>query len=102
MKELLNQINNLEWNHLDDENFESILDEDLDEEFDFLDRKSWEMAEIKISEEDKKGLMEFKEDAIDKYNNFDIILKETYAMKIIDLIDYNKGKVILVRIKDKL
>lgn len=43
------------------------------------------------------GLKSFQETIVELYNSFDIWLKETYKMNVVDFIDYDKGIVVLIK-----
>jgi len=64
--------------------------------------KDFEYIDLEISEEDKEGLMDFDDTIIDKFNDFDIALKDldkgTYP-RVVDFIDYDRGKVVVVKLK---
>jgi hypothetical protein len=75
----------------------AIQDEGLDEEQDAPNFVQWSMATLPISGEDSDRLRQFDDDTIEKFNSFDIALKEKFGGKIIDLIDYEAGVVHLVK-----
>jgi hypothetical protein len=94
----LNQIKTLTWKPISNVVWETIGDEGLDEEFNAFSPKQWEMADLKISKSDSALLVRFDDDTINKFNSFDIDLKDNYP-GCIDLIDYEKGEVKIVRVR---
>lgn len=63
-------------------------------------REDYEFIELDIPETDEFGLATKDDDAINKYNEFDIELKEKlYDKGYLDLINYDEGKVRIVKIK---
>jgi hypothetical protein len=72
-------------------------DEGIFDEFDDFDINNYQYMNLKISDDDKIGLMELNPDHLDKFNEFDIQLKDKYKMKYIDFIDYDNGNIIIVR-----
>lgn len=96
----LEQIEDLEYYPMRDypDVWVSMEYEGLNEEYDegnFLD--NWVVGFLKISEKDKEGLIKLDTETVEKFNDFDIELKEKYNLKIIDLIDYNIGRVLIVK-----
>lgn len=73
--------------------------EGLDEEFNRPLKSQWSMTELHVVPLDKQGLIHGSGDTVEKFNIFDIALKDKYKMHLIDLIDYEKGRVIIVRWK---
>ena len=64
------------------------------------DREDYEFIELDIPEADEFGLATKDEKVLDKYNDFDIELKDKlYDKGYLDLIDYEEGKVRIVKIK---
>ena len=96
-KTLENKIGALEWGPISDEAWDAVQDEGLDEEKDVFDRSSWQSTNWPIPVEDAAALRAFDEGAIEKYNAFDLELKEAFGLEIIDLINYDTGKITLVR-----
>ncbi len=94
----ISQIPKLTFKPVSDSVWETIQDEGLDEEQNKPNRQSWEMAELKVSTNDQKMLKGFDDDTLEKFNDFDIKLKDKYKLKYIDLIDYDKGKITIVRV----
>jgi hypothetical protein len=54
---------------------------------------------LNLSDEDSKGLREFNDATINKFNSFDILLKDKQEgyPKIVDFIDYDLGKVYIIK-----
>lgn len=101
VEEYINQIPYIHWNSIDKSTWLSIKYEGLDIEFDARNPKLWKMGILNISNEDSHNLKFFDNDTVDKFNRFDIALKETFNMTIIDLIDYENGTVKLITIKSQ-
>ena len=95
----LDTVDSLIFEPVSCETWETIIDEGLDDETCMFYRKSWYQATLEISEDDSKKLITLDPDTLNKFNEFDIELKNKYSMKIIDLIDYTSGTVILVKYK---
>lgn len=94
----LKQLESLQFQEVSDETWETIQDEGLDEEFDLFYRNDYQEALLPISSEDKIGLMNLTEEMLNKFNEFDINLKENFHMKYIDFINYDNGSVKIIKI----
>jgi hypothetical protein len=94
--ELLSQVKTGVYKPLPDEVWEAIEDEGYSEE-EGLQREDFEYITLTIPHEDAKALRDFSDEAIEKYNRFDIKLKDLFERHI-DLIDYDKGIVRVVRV----
>lgn len=92
----LNQISPHKFKPVTNEVWETILDEGLDEEFDAPCRKNWKFMSLEIDEVDKENLKKFEDETVEKFNLFDIKLKDLYKLKLIDFIDYDNGIVVIV------
>lgn len=103
LKDYVDCIPQLTFEPVTDEIWESIQYEGLDEEADnfdgIYDRENWFYAELPLDEEDSNGLMSQNEEFLERFNQFDILLKNTYNMKYIDLINYENGKINIVTVK---
>ena len=55
---------------------------------------------LNLTSKDKNGLIEFDDDVIEKFNDFDIKLKSMseYPFNKLDLIDYDNGVVYIIRL----
>lgn len=95
----LDQIDKLEFSVVNDNVFEIIETEGLNEEFDCFESSLWLSAKLIIKDDDKTGLIEMNQYTVEKFNYFDIILKERYNNTIVDLIDYDLGTITLVKTK---
>lgn len=63
------------------------------------DLKEFSYTQLRIPNTDKTGLIAQREDVLDKYNSFDIALKDVYGTKkYIDLIDYDRGVALVVKV----
>lgn len=97
IKPYLDQIQTLQFSEVSKEIYEIIELEGLDEECDCFDKQMWVSAQLVLSSDDKDGLIEMNQYSIEKFNYFDIILKERYNGLIIDLINYDLGTITLVK-----
>jgi hypothetical protein len=95
-QDLLSQIPNLVWQPVNRDVWNAIQDEGLDEEQDAPNRTDWLMAFLSISQQDAQALQALDDDAIEKFNRFDIQLKSRYP-GLTDLIDYDNGTVTIVK-----
>jgi hypothetical protein len=93
----LSQISSLHFIPVNAQVWRMIRDEGLEHEQNAPSPKQWVMATLRISDEDVISLRKFTDDALEKFNLFDIRLKELYRGRIIDLIDYDAGIVRLVK-----
>jgi len=93
----LSQIPKLHFKPVTPKIFRTIQYEGLDEETGEMLMSQWNYAELKISPEDQQGLKRLNPLYINKFNQFDIALKNKYKLHIVDLIDYDEGRIILVR-----
>jgi hypothetical protein len=74
-----------------------IEDEGLDEEF---PDSVWTVADLPITDEEAEALMDMDDDAIDEWAEFDFKLKTKYKLRYIDIIDYDRGIVRILRRDD--
>jgi len=93
----LDTVPSLLWRSLSEDEWETLNIEGLSEEHNLFDKDDWVIAELPISKEDKEGLMNFEDWALEKFNMFDIQLKDKYDVKLIDLIDYDQGTLHIVK-----
>ncbi len=100
VESLIEKVSSLKWTPIAKEVWETIEVEGLDEEKDAFHPRLWEMARLPISKPDSEKLMQFDEETVEKFNRFDIALKNKFKMRYIDLIDYEAGKIILVRVAE--
>jgi hypothetical protein len=96
-KGYLSQIPNLNWQPVNRRIWNAIQDEGLDEEQNALDPSNWVMASLNISPEDAQALQAFDDNAIEEFNRFDIALKSRFP-GLVDLIDYDRGTVTIVKV----
>jgi hypothetical protein len=92
----IDQIPKLKFKPITPKLFKTIQWDGLDEETGKYKPSQWKFTELKLSVTDKKGLINLSPDQIEKFNNFDIELKNKYKLKLIDLIDYSEGRVFIV------
>jgi hypothetical protein len=97
IEEYLNQVSNLNFSICTKSIFRQIQIEGLDEENDAYNINQWEFAFLNIGNNDLLGLKNLESETIDKFNLFDIKLKELYNMKYYDLIEYEEGTICIVR-----
>lgn len=60
------------------------------------EKTNWKFIKLKISDKDINWLKELNDSIINKYNSFDIFLKEKYNLKFVDLVNYDKWEIIIV------
>lgn len=101
----INQLNTNEYINITNKLFNDIEDEGwLEQLEDFYNRKfdktNFKYMTLKLTENDKQGLVNFDDDVIEKFNDFDIKLKsmDKYPFKKLDLIDYDNGIVFIVKL----
>ncbi len=63
--------------------------------------QNFEYIILNLSASDKTGLQNLDDDVVDAFNIFDIKLKDTYK-NTVDFIDYDKGVIHIVRLKDSI
>ena len=97
------QINDEKWTPLTDELWKDILEEgwieDLEYVYDEVNKEDIVYKELDLIEEDKQGLIDFDDDIINDFNEFDIEIKDKqkYPFNMIDMIDYDKGIVYILK-----
>lgn len=96
----ISQISSIKFINIDNSTWETIQYEGLDEEQDAPNKNQWKMSFLNLSDSDKEGLQNYDADSINKFNLFDITLKEKYNGKIVDLIDYDAGIIRLVKVNE--
>lgn len=92
-----NFIINNNYSPVDEELYSDIIEEGWSEEID-ADIEDLEYLKLDLTFKDKKGLKEFNDDIIDKFNELDIKIKDTFE-NMIDLINYSTGEVYIVKKK---
>ena len=93
----LAQVPRLNWQPVNKSVWSSIQDEGLDEEQDAFEPSNWVMASLNISPEDAQALQAYDDNAIEEFNRFDIALKQKFP-GLVDLIDYDRGTVTIVKV----
>jgi len=94
------------WNPISDEFFDNLCDEgwieDLEYVYDNVTKDNITVKELELIDEDKNGLMSFDEDVINVFNELDIEIKDGqgYPYNMIDMIDYDKGIVYILKYKN--
>lgn len=95
---LLSQIEERAFKPITNEIWNILQFDGFPEEKDIENPEMFEYIQLNIPQEDIEKLKVQDDDTINKYNEFDIKLKEEYPNHI-DLIDYDKGIVRIVRVK---
>jgi len=105
VNDYINQLNNNEYSKLSDKLYSDIEDEGwLEQLEDFYNRKfnknDFSFTTLNLTSKDKNGLIEFDDDVIEKFNDFDIKLKSMseYPFNKLDFIDYDNGVVYIIRL----
>ena len=93
----LSQIPQLHWQPVNRRVWTTIQDEGLDEEQNAFEPGDWVMALLDIDTKDAEALRSYDDDAIEEFNRFDIALKSKYP-GLVDLIDYDRGTVTIVKV----
>lgn len=98
VNDYINQLNNNEYSKLTNKLFNDIEDEGwLEQLEDFYNRKfnknDFSFTTLKLTTNDRNGLINFDDDVIEKFNDFDIKLKSMskYPFNRLDLIDYDSS-----------
>jgi len=97
---IIDKITKLTYTRATDDVWGAIQFEGLDDEFDLYDQKDWDYAVLNVSPAEKKGLMNLETYYLEKWNNIDFILKETYNLEYIVMIDYDIGRIIVAKPHD--
>jgi hypothetical protein len=99
-KDFEKQIKTKPFKNIDKETWATIQLEGIDEEKEKFEPEEYSFIELDIPNTDKEKLKKMNDDIIEKYNQFDIILKATFP-NLIDLIDYDKGNVQIIKINGR-
>lgn len=91
-------ITNFLFNEIEEEGFVDDLIEIYEHDYNKFD---FEYSELQLDINDKIGLKSFEDEVVNKFNQFDILLKDSQSgyPKIVDFIDYNKGIVYIIKAK---
>jgi len=96
--DLLNQIKKSRYNHMTYNIWEDLLLDGYPEEFDDYNPDHYKYLKLDISDNDKEKLINFDNDIIEKYNEFDILLKDNgYYPKYLDFINYETGELFIIK-----
>jgi hypothetical protein len=102
------QINNDEgWKLITDELYNDLLDEgwieDLEYVYGDVNKEDIVFKELELIDEDRIGLINFYDDILNDFNELDIEIKngQKYPFNMIDMIDYNNGKVYILKYNEK-
>jgi len=93
----IKSIEQLNYQKITPEIWETIQDEGLNEEYE-AGKEFWKYAEMKIELDIQDGLRNFDDKYIELLNGFDIALKDKYGNKYTDLIMYDEGRVIILKL----
>jgi hypothetical protein len=94
------------WEPISSQLFDELLDEgwieDLEYVYDDVNKDNILVKELELIDEDKNGLINFDDDVVNDFNEFDIELKDSqkYPYNMIDMIDYNNGIVYILKYKN--
>lgn len=94
--DLFFQIENATFLPISNSLFEIIQIEGIDEEFNVYKKNKWKYFQLKLPKNISTKLKQYDPTIINLFNKFDILLKNKYSMKYIDLIDYDKGTIIII------
>ena len=101
------QIEEESWTPLTDDLWNDILEEgwieDLEYVYDEINKEDIVYKKLDLVDEDKQGLIDFDDDIVNDFNEFDIELKNKgkYPFNMIDMIDYEKGIVYILKYNNK-
>ena len=101
------QIEDDNWIPLTDKLWDDIIEEgwieDLEYVYDDINKEDIVFKKLDLIEEDQQGLINNDEDTINDFNEFDIELKDKgkYPFNMIDMIDYEKGIVYILKYNNK-
>lgn len=106
----LEQIqNNDEYYELTRDLYENIEDEgwleNLEDEYDKeLGIEDFEYFKLDVTPSDKIGLIYYDDNTLEKFNEFDIRIKEMseYPYNMLDFIDYDDGQIYIIRYKGEI
>ena len=100
------QILDNEYHPINNDLWESIINESFDEEFDDYNKENYLYTELEIPQDHKDGLINMDENILEFYNDFDIWLKESSDLYSygdnkkpvhLDVIDYDSGSVYIIK-----
>jgi hypothetical protein len=77
--------------------FDIIQAEGLDEEFNKFKKSDWTFITLQIPENISNKIKNFDHEILNMLNEFDMIIKNRFKMKYIDLIDYDLGKIRIIK-----
>lgn len=77
--------------------FDIIQTEGLDEEFNKFKKSDWTFITLQIPENISNKIKNFDHEILNMLNEFDMIIKNRFKMKYIDLIDYDLGKIRIIK-----
>ena len=107
-QEYWEQIDNAKWIPISQEMFEDLEEEGWIEDLEYFHNNinRYDISHIKLdlTDKDKNGLINDDDDDIgEDFNEFDIELKDKqeYPYPMLDMIDYEKGIVYILKYNDK-
>ena len=101
------QIEDGKWTPLTDDLWKDILEEgwieDLEYVYDEVNKENIVYKKLDLVDSDKQGLIDFDDDVINDFNEFDIELKDKqeYPFPMLDMIDYENGIVYILKYNEK-
>lgn len=99
---LLRQIEGGGYHAVTDEIWDTLEVEGFPEEVGNAKRACYEFLELTIPPRDRASLMKLDGETVEKYNKFDARLKDIFGVtKYIDLVDYDNGRIKVVRVKPR-
>jgi len=86
------------WNEIQEEGFVDDLNDYYGETY---EQDDFETLILDISDDDKEGLIDFNDDTVNKFADFDYNLKKEQEPEyptMVDFIDYDNGIVYIIRL----
>ena len=94
--DIVSQIKNNNFMIVPDDIWETIEYEGLDEEFN-SGRELFTYTELNIPEDVRENLKKFDDATVERFNEFDIFLKDNFK-NLIDFVDYDNGRVYIIKV----
>lgn len=99
LSDYFEQIKNNKYYPLNNYLWDNLQLDGYPEELNDYDKNNYKYTTLNISDVDKNGLINFNDDILEKWNDFDIKLKDNYFPNYIDYIDYENGIVYIIKYK---
>lgn len=100
----MNQLKTTEYVNVTKKLFNEIQDEGWLEQLEEFYNKSFDISnfkftQLRLTDKDRNGLINFDDETVNKFNIFDTKLKsmDNYPYHVLDFIDYDKGIVLIVK-----